>query len=137
MVLRESDGGEMNREKVYTQVRAAIRKGILVRGKQCEICNSKDFKCKDGRSYIHAHHEDYTKPLEVKWLCASCHKKTSLYDPETHPNSKLSRVKVKAIKELYTYNGWKKTDLASLFMVNITTIIRVVNDESWIKERSK
>lgn len=24
---------------------------------------------------IHAHHEDYEKPLEVLWLCASCHKR--------------------------------------------------------------
>lgn len=24
---------------------------------------------------IHAHHNDYSKPLEITWLCASCHRK--------------------------------------------------------------
>lgn len=32
----------------------------------CEIC---------GRQDVHAHHEDYSKPLEVIWLCPICHKK--------------------------------------------------------------
>jgi transposase-like protein len=32
----------------------------------CSVCNS-DKK-------IEAHHDDYTKPLEVRWLCECCHK---------------------------------------------------------------
>lgn len=30
-------------------------------------------KCYEGET-IQAHHEDYTKPLEVDWLCPMCHK---------------------------------------------------------------
>lgn len=41
----------------------AIRNGLLIR-ENCEICN---------KSNTHAHHEDYSKPLEVKWLCPTCH----------------------------------------------------------------
>ena len=45
-------------------VQKAIRKGILVRS-NCVIC---------GNPQTHGHHEDYTKPLEVVWLCAAHHK---------------------------------------------------------------
>ena len=48
-------------------VSRAIESGILIRPNKCSKCNC---ECKpDG------HHEDYDKPLEVIWLCKSCHKK--------------------------------------------------------------
>lgn len=41
----------------------AIKTGKLVR-LPCEGC---------GEAKSEAHHDDYSKPLEVKWLCRSCH----------------------------------------------------------------
>ena len=41
----------------------AIKSGALVR-QSCEVCGS-------GRAQ--AHHDDYTKPLEVRWLCRKHH----------------------------------------------------------------
>lgn len=41
----------------------AVRTGKLVRG-PCEAC---------GAGSAHAHHDDYTKPLVVRWLCHGCH----------------------------------------------------------------
>src|SRR5580698_1884754 len=39
--------------------------GKLVRPSSCQRC---------GRiSAIHAHHHDYSKPLDVEWLCIYCH----------------------------------------------------------------
>lgn len=48
-----------------TAVNNAIRDGRLSKG-VCEVC---------GSSNTQAHHEDYTKPLDIIWLCFPCHKK--------------------------------------------------------------
>ena len=46
------------------EVRKALLRGDLVRG-TCE---------RDGCDLVgHAHHDDYTKPLEVRWLCRAHH----------------------------------------------------------------
>jgi hypothetical protein len=50
----------------YDCVHRAIRSGELMRPHQCEIC---------GNSKPDAHHSDYSKPLEVVWLCRSCHQR--------------------------------------------------------------
>lgn len=44
-----------------------IRYGYIQKEETCAICGS--------NGNIHAHHPDYSKPLEVIWLCASCHKR--------------------------------------------------------------
>lgn len=42
----------------------SLKKGLITRG-VCEIC---------GETKVDGHHEDYSKPLEVRWLCRSHHK---------------------------------------------------------------
>lgn len=44
----------------------AIRDGRLI-PQPCERCGEKN--------HTHAHHEDYSKPLDVMWLCRPCHGK--------------------------------------------------------------
>jgi len=44
----------------------AIRDGKLIQASECSVCKSTE--------KIEGHHDDYTKPLEVRWLCESCHK---------------------------------------------------------------
>lgn len=46
--------------------RNAIRDGRLTQASKCSVCNSTE--------KIEGHHDDYTKPLEVRWLCEKCHK---------------------------------------------------------------
>lgn len=36
-----------------------------------------------GGEKVHAHHRDYTKPLEVIWLCPKCHHRLHANFPET------------------------------------------------------
>lgn len=47
----------------------AIRDGELKRPDRCEDCGGVG----QSDSGIQAHHEDYSKPLDVKWLCRDCH----------------------------------------------------------------
>jgi hypothetical protein len=50
--------------KARQLVKNAIKSGKILRGK-CVICNSENAE---------AHHEDYTKPLEIIWVCKTHHK---------------------------------------------------------------
>lgn len=52
---------------VWRLVKDAIEEGHLVRPDQCEDCG--------GGGQILGHHDDYSKPLDVRWLCNSCHRK--------------------------------------------------------------
>jgi ribosomal protein S27AE len=58
---REED---KRRSKAHSAVARAIRSGSLVR-QPCESC---------GHTTSVAHHDDYDKPLAVRWLCQACHK---------------------------------------------------------------
>jgi len=51
------------RVKARQDVCDAIRRGELIRG-NCSACGSEK---------AHAHHEDYSKPLDVIWLCRKHH----------------------------------------------------------------
>lgn len=57
-----------HREEHNARARAkyAVKTGVLVRPSACEFCKC---ECKP-----QAHHKDYSKPLEVIWICASCHR---------------------------------------------------------------
>jgi len=43
----------------------AIRDGKIIKPKQCSKCNK--------TNNIQGHHFDYSKPLEVIWVCPQCH----------------------------------------------------------------
>lgn len=51
-------------DKVYR----AVKRGDLIKPDQCE---NRTPNC-IGR--INAHHDDYNKPFEVRWLCDGCHR---------------------------------------------------------------
>jgi uncharacterized Zn finger protein (UPF0148 family) len=49
--------------RAHIAVFGALRSGKLVR-QPCEVC---------GNPKVETHHDDYTKPLEVRWLCRTHH----------------------------------------------------------------
>lgn len=57
------------REKIKNNARQkvdrAILKGVLIRPSVCEDCGQE--------RYTQGHHEDYSKPLNVVWVCTACH----------------------------------------------------------------
>ena len=55
---------DARRAVAHSSVARAVRRGELFRQPCC--------RCGEVKSV--AHHEDYDKPLEVMWLCQSCHK---------------------------------------------------------------
>jgi hypothetical protein len=54
--------------KASNLVNWAVKKGIIKKPEQCEFC-------KRDNTRINGHHPAYDKPLNVIWLCNSCHKK--------------------------------------------------------------
>ena len=48
----------------WLAVADALEDGTLIK-QPCEVC---------GEKKVHGHHDDYSKPLEVKWLCDKHHK---------------------------------------------------------------
>lgn len=62
--------GAKNPDKLnaHSAVRRALRAGKLKKC-NCEVC---------GSPFVHAHHDDYSKPLCVRWLCALHHKQVHL-----------------------------------------------------------
>lgn len=54
------------RAKAQKKLNYAVFKGELERSEKCQVCGCV-------HRNIQAHHYDYSKPLEVIWVCTGCH----------------------------------------------------------------
>ena len=54
------------RQTARARVCYHVKKGNLIKPVVCSICGNEE--------RIYAHHEDYSKPLEVMWVCMDCHR---------------------------------------------------------------
>jgi len=71
------------RNRVHVRVMRAVKNGLLER-LPCAVC---------GSASVEAHHDDYDRPLEVRWLCKVHHKEwhaangegANAYDLEERP----------------------------------------------------
>lgn len=94
---------QKQKQRAHGAVGNAVAKGILEIPSVCSSCG----ECADK---IEAHHEDYSKPLDVVWLCFKCHRSwhkkhgtSKTTDVKTvnvrlH-DSALRRLKIRAVKE--------------------------------------
>jgi hypothetical protein len=72
-------------ERARAKVRRAVRAGTLIRPASCEQCGAVP-KC------VLAHHVTYSRPLDVLWLCPSCHLRAHPRPPrQPRPGSARSR----------------------------------------------
>lgn len=55
-------------KNAHMAIDAAVRAGRIIKPKFCSGCG-----CPDTEHRIEAHHYDYSKPLDVIWLCTPCH----------------------------------------------------------------
>ena len=62
---RQANWRRANAEKyrAHLAVQRALTAGALVKG-ACEVC---------GETVVDAHHDDYDRPLAVRWLCRRHH----------------------------------------------------------------
>lgn len=73
---------ERNKERVLTSRRAADRvryarkTGRLIKASACEECGTTEAR-------LTASHHDYALPLDIRWLCGSCHRRFDQFDPKT------------------------------------------------------
>ena len=55
------------RGNCYRLIEAALKAGVIEKPDLCQVCGKKPDK------RIEAHHEDYSKPLDIVWCCSKCH----------------------------------------------------------------
>lgn len=80
---------------VYTVTQQAIRDGKLI-PEPCEVC---------GNTKVEAHHDDYSKPLQIRWLCHKHHRQLHSNQPKKKTGS-------------HVWQHGEKTELARLVGVS-------------------
>lgn len=70
---------ELLKQRAWATVTRALKKGVIKKAKEC-------YHCGPTRRRLFAHHHDYTKPLDVDWLCQRCHMSQHVFlaDPRNH-----------------------------------------------------
>jgi len=56
------------KKRAHGKLDRAVKRGEIDKPDRCEKCNKKHVSRE-----IHGHHHDYDKPLDVEWICRTCH----------------------------------------------------------------
>lgn len=71
-----------DRMVAYSDVKNAIRRGEMQKD-PCSRCGA--------TKHIHGHHEDYSKTLDVVWLCIKCHSEVHRANEPNPKNQSVSQ----------------------------------------------
>jgi hypothetical protein len=55
------------KRRAHIKVGNAVRDGKLEKATACQVCGATERR-------LHGHHHDYSKPLDVVWVCPPCHR---------------------------------------------------------------
>lgn len=110
------------RRLAHSRVNWAIRTGRLER-KPCERC---------GNAESHAHHDDYAKPLDVRWLCSACHEDEHHGPRPPRPpapptNKQLRSPEAKRLRA----GGLSYREIGQRFGITQGTAYKWINDPSY------
>ena len=136
------------RDRAYKAVRRALRAGRLQRPEQCQVCGDPASRGSDGRTLLQAHHDDYARPLDVKWCCPTCHRaqtplaavgpRSGAYTrPDrvrrgtAHGRAKLTEDDVRRMRELAATSHLSAYQLGRLFNVNGKTALTCIRRQTW------
>lgn len=78
--VRRQFGRYPEKAKARNAVNNAVAAGRLLKPGVCSVCSSFEDR-------IEGHHEDYSRPLDVIWLCVRCHKRIDRLLQEELANS--------------------------------------------------
>jgi len=71
--IKEFRKAHPEKVRAYGILHYSLRTGKIQKPYKCQRCGTIPKPRIDGRSRLQAHHHDYSKPLDVKWLCSLCH----------------------------------------------------------------
>lgn len=122
-----------HKRKAHYLVQSAVRTRAMVKPMTCESCGT--------TANLEAHHEDYAKPLEVTWLCKSCH--FNLHEPKIitckkafefgvkHHGAKLTDADVIDIRAEFSLAGISKRGLGRKYGVSDKNIRLILEGKIW------
>ncbi len=116
-------------------VRQAIKNGDLVRPDRCSKCGHAPGLSKAGSPMIHGHHDDYSKPLDVQWLCPKCHREVTPLPAvmgaptpgSRNGQAKMHESQIKALRE----NPLGAVRQSRIYGVSVTTIKDISSGRYW------
>jgi hypothetical protein len=119
-----------HKKQAHRLLRAAVLRGDLVKKENCSECFA--------ATPLIAHHHDYSKPLDVHWLCKKCHAKEhgvavgvvkNIARGSRHGKAKLNEVLVEEIRAQLSLVPMR--ELARRYGVDESLIRQIKRGDIW------